>query len=102
MIIHLYIRRKQDIIRYNTFFSVWLRTSSNPADINRFQSHTPKKTYRMTTSPLFIIVYEYVVPGYCAHVEGVQYGEDPTDGQQQQGDQQDVRTSTTPTTAPKH
>ena len=24
-------------------FSLWLRTSSNPADINQFQSHTGKK-----------------------------------------------------------
>ncbi len=23
-------------------FSIWLRTSSNPADINRFRSHTGK------------------------------------------------------------
>ena len=26
-------------------FSVWLRTSSNPADINRFQSHTGKSIF---------------------------------------------------------
>ncbi len=31
-----------DIITMNDF-SVWLRTGSNPADINRFQSHNGKQ-----------------------------------------------------------
>ena len=38
MIVHFYIRRELDIIRYDTyFFSVWLRTCYNSADINRFR-----------------------------------------------------------------
>ena len=27
------------------FFSVWLKTGSNPQDSNRFRSHAGKKTY---------------------------------------------------------
>ena len=43
MIFHFNIRRKVSVIRCDTcFFSVWLRTGSNPADINRFRSHTGK------------------------------------------------------------
>ncbi len=36
LIVHFYIHRKLDMIQD---FSVWLRTGSNPADINRFRSH---------------------------------------------------------------
>ena len=34
----------RDCLYYNSkqHFSVWLRTGSNPADINRFRSHTGK------------------------------------------------------------
>ena len=34
----------ENCIKYDTIndFSVWLRTGFNPADINRFQSHTEK------------------------------------------------------------
>ena len=37
---HFNIRRKLHIIKQINDFSVLLRTSSNPEDINRFQSHT--------------------------------------------------------------
>ena len=40
---HFNIRRKLDIIRYYTFFLLWLRTGSIPADFNRFRSDTGKK-----------------------------------------------------------
>ena len=39
MIVHFYIHRKFDTIHD---FSVWLKTGSNPANINRFRSHTGK------------------------------------------------------------
>ena len=38
MIVHFYIFKKLDIKR----FSVMLKSRSNPADINRFRSHTGK------------------------------------------------------------
>ena len=28
------------VVRYNTLYLTWLGTGSNPADINRFRSHT--------------------------------------------------------------
>ena len=34
---------KLSVIRCYTWFSVWLRTDFNPADINRFRSHIEKK-----------------------------------------------------------
>ena len=41
MIVNIYIIRKLDNKNYIKHdFSVWLRTGSNPADINRFRSHT--------------------------------------------------------------
>ena len=36
------IRRKLSVIQRNYSFSVWLRTGSYSADINRFRSHTGK------------------------------------------------------------
>ena len=37
IIVHFCIRRKLDIIQYDTLvFLIWLRTGSNPADINQF------------------------------------------------------------------
>ena len=54
-----YIRRKLDTIRYNTYISVWLRTGSNPADINQFRSHV--------NSPLLVgtgIMVSLVSSGY--------------------------------------
>ena len=39
MMVHLFI---ENWIQSYTNFSVWLRTSSNPLDINRFQSVTVK------------------------------------------------------------
>ena len=47
MIVHFYIRIKLDIIRYDNF-SVWMRTSSNPADNNRFRSHNGKEKLTST------------------------------------------------------
>ena len=40
MIVHFYIGRKLDIIRYVSFQCV--RTGSYPPDINRYRSHTGK------------------------------------------------------------
>ena len=39
------------------FHSVWLRTDSNPADINRFQSHAEK----MCELCFIRILYEYLL-----------------------------------------
>ena len=38
MIVHFYIHRKLDIIDAKHNFFVWLRTGSNPSDIDRFCS----------------------------------------------------------------
>ena len=46
MIVHLYIRIKLYVIHN---FSVWLRTGSNPQDINRFRSHTGKWKIRLSS-----------------------------------------------------
>ena len=49
-IVHFYIRRKLEIIRCFAIhnFSVWLRTGSNPVDINRFPSDIGKYILKYT------------------------------------------------------
>ena len=62
LILWLYILKfVEKLIYYDTIFnfSVWLRTGSNPADINRFGSHTGKFLVCM-----FIIII-YILPIYC-------------------------------------
>ena len=48
------------------------------------------KAYRMTTGPLFIVVDEDVVPGEGAHVESVECAEDPKEGGEDEGGQEDM------------
>ena len=43
-IFYFNIRGKLDIIRF--MISVWLRAGYNPADINRFRSHTGKYMHK--------------------------------------------------------
>ena len=42
---YINIRAKLSLIRCYTIFPLWLRTGSNPADINRFRIHTGKAFY---------------------------------------------------------
>ena len=42
IIVHFYIRRKLDLIIYDTCFLVWRTTGSHPAAINRFRKHKGK------------------------------------------------------------
>ena len=50
-----------------------------------------RKTHRVTAGPLFIVVDEYVVPGEGAHVEGVEGAEDPEEGDEEEGGDEDVQ-----------
>ena len=43
IIVHFYIRRKLDIHDVRHSFFVWLRTGSNPADINLVRSFTGER-----------------------------------------------------------
>ena len=47
MIFHFNIRR--NCLQYDAIhhFSVWLRSGSNPANINRFRSNTEKRTIKL-------------------------------------------------------
>ena len=45
----------------------------------------------MAAGPLFIVVDEYVVPGEGAHVEGVEGAEDPEEGKEEEGCDEDVQ-----------
>ena len=45
----------------------------------------------MAAGPLFIVVDEYVVPGEGAHVEGVECAEDPEEGDEEEGGDEDVQ-----------
>ena len=42
----------------NVFFLVWLRTGSNPADINRFQSHSGNTFLCKTILMYFFVILE--------------------------------------------
>ena len=53
-------------------------------------------THRMAAGPLFIVVDEYVVPGEGAHVEGVEGAEDPEEGKEEEGGDEDVQSTIQP------
>ena len=42
-------------------FSVWLRTGSNPADINQFQSHIGNEYLSSVLLTLFNTIYDFSV-----------------------------------------
>ena len=50
----------------------------------------------MAAGPLFIVVDEYVVPGEGAHVEGVEGAEDPEEGEEEEGGDEDVQPTIQP------
>ena len=55
-----------------------------------------KKTYRVAAGPLFIVVDEYVVPGEGSHVERVEGAEDPEEGEEEEGGNEDVQSTIQP------
>ena len=64
---YLNIRGKLTIVRRYTLFSVWLRTDWNPADINRFQSHTRKVLQLPSVkSTGFADLFNSLTPNSCS------------------------------------
>ena len=53
---------KLSVIRCYTWFSTWITTGSNPADINRFRSHTETEHWIISSRVTFFIkCHEYAI-----------------------------------------
>ena len=83
------------IIKYLLICVLDERFSENEFTRRQLRGHLccNRKTHRVAASPLFIVVDEYVVPGEGAHVEGVEGAEDPEEGKEEEGGDEDVQST---------